>query len=98
MMLNLVGTVASRYLRPTISSLEADHSQSIKSRPEPLVTYKERKEEIIRSVKLSWVGLGKTLKEWRRLPMTFVFLSAWFLLSDSEPRTAIFPAAMNAEG
>ncbi|KAM0750426.1 MFS general substrate transporter [Meredithblackwellia eburnea MCA 4105] len=31
----------------------------------------------------SWRGLGRMLREWRKLPQTFVFLGAWFLLSDS---------------
>lgn len=31
-----------------------------------------------------WTGLGQMLGEWRRLPQTFVFLGAWFLLSDCE--------------
>lgn len=36
------------------------------------------------SVKAGWVGLGRMLKEWRKLPQTFVFLAAWFLLSDGQ--------------
>ncbi|GAA5835694.1 hypothetical protein JCM3766R1_005824, partial [Sporobolomyces carnicolor] len=38
---------------------------------------------VLSNVGRSWRGLGDTLREWRRLPNTFVFLSAWFLLSDS---------------
>lgn len=30
----------------------------------------------------SWRDLLTTLRQWRRLPATFVFLAAWFLLSD----------------
>ncbi|KAI5481840.1 autophagy-related protein 22 [Pseudohyphozyma bogoriensis] len=30
-----------------------------------------------------WKGLGLMLQDWRRLPATFIFLAAWFLLSDA---------------
>ncbi|ORY84077.1 autophagy-related protein 22-like protein [Leucosporidium creatinivorum] len=30
-----------------------------------------------------WRGLVRMLREWRRLPSTFTFLAAWFLLSDA---------------
>ncbi|GAA5975506.1 hypothetical protein JCM11641_004289 [Rhodosporidiobolus odoratus] len=33
-------------------------------------------------VKQGWQGLGKMLGEWKKLPQTFVFLAAWFVLSD----------------
>ncbi|BGP40356.1 Autophagy protein 22 [Rhodotorula kratochvilovae] len=34
-------------------------------------------------VRDGWIGLAEMLREWRRLPQTFVFLAAWFILSDS---------------
>lgn len=34
------------------------------------------------SLAQGWRGLGRMLGEWRRLPQAFVFLGAWFLLSD----------------
>ncbi|GAA6001515.1 hypothetical protein JCM10207_006703 [Rhodosporidiobolus poonsookiae] len=35
------------------------------------------------SIKQGWRGLGKMLGEWRSLPQTFIFLAAWFVLSDA---------------
>ncbi|GAA5857665.1 hypothetical protein JCM1840_000857 [Sporobolomyces johnsonii] len=35
------------------------------------------------SIRAGWIGLARMLREWRRLNATFVFLAAWFLLSDS---------------
>ncbi|GAA5916126.1 hypothetical protein JCM6882_003946, partial [Rhodosporidiobolus microsporus] len=35
------------------------------------------------SVKEGWRGLFRMLGEWRLLPQTFVFLGAWFILSDA---------------
>lgn len=34
------------------------------------------------SVREGWKGLGEMLRNWRRLPATFWFLGAWFILSD----------------
>ena len=36
------------------------------------------------SLREGWVGLGRMLREWRKLPNTFIFLGAWFLLSDGK--------------
>ncbi|GAA5996792.1 Atg22p [Rhodotorula paludigena] len=35
------------------------------------------------SVREGWKGLSEMLRGWRRLPATFWFLGAWFILSDS---------------
>ncbi|GAA5943790.1 Atg22p [Sporobolomyces koalae] len=39
--------------------------------------------QLRQQIRDSWRGLGIMLKNWRKLPNTFTFLSAWFLLSDS---------------
>ncbi|GAA5987349.1 hypothetical protein JCM5350_005635 [Sporobolomyces pararoseus] len=67
--------VASRFLGPNLYSKQST----------PSIRHHDHtsREGLIVSVKKSWRGLGKTLKEWKRLPNTFIFLSAWFLLSDS---------------
>ncbi|GAA5839284.1 hypothetical protein JCM5353_004126 [Sporobolomyces roseus] len=70
----LIGTiVAAGYLKP-IPSSPSPNSRSTSSLS---------KMDLSESIKSSWRGLGRQLREWRRLPNTFRFLSAWFLLSDS---------------
>lgn len=59
---------ASIWLRPPQDTL-----------PAPDLT----KQGYLESAREGWRGLGRMLLEWRRLPSTFVFLSAWFLLSDA---------------
>ncbi|GAA5983244.1 hypothetical protein JCM10908_000209 [Rhodotorula pacifica] len=50
---------------------------------EPTFASKENQQLSIRAaIAKGWKGLGQMLGEWRRLPQTFVFLGAWFLLSD----------------
>ncbi|BGP02282.1 Autophagy-type protein 22 [Rhodotorula toruloides ATCC 204091] len=66
----MVGTVpASIWLRPSTSIVKFTNSTA--------------KATSLRShIVQGWRGLGKMLREWRRLPSTFVFLGAWFILSD----------------
>ncbi|GAA6024908.1 hypothetical protein JCM11491_005519 [Sporobolomyces phaffii] len=80
--------VAARCLNP--SSIGAPASNRARFyRPMAVATavvrgrVRDRLAFVFGAVRSSWTGLGHTLREWRRLPMTFVFLSAWFLLSDS---------------
>lgn len=42
----------------------------------------ETEETTAESVRRAWRSLGRLIREWHRLPQTFVFLGAWFLLSD----------------
>ncbi|BGP55708.1 Autophagy protein 22 [Rhodotorula sphaerocarpa] len=65
----LVGTCfAGLWLRPT-------EEPSVASRATRSMSYRA-------SIARGWRGLGLMLGEWRRLPQTFIFLAAWFLLSD----------------
>ncbi|KAM0791541.1 hypothetical protein ACM66B_005989 [Microbotryomycetes sp. NB124-2] len=65
------GTIpAMLYLKPS-SDLIEDLDESVWQR------------SFADSVKNGWSGLFSMLREWRRLPMTFVYLSGWFLLSDA---------------
>lgn len=38
----------------------------------------------LEAVKQSWRGLGQMIREYKRLPVTFLYLACWFLLSDGE--------------
>ncbi|KAK4047976.1 Autophagy protein 22 [Microbotryomycetes sp. JL221] len=38
---------------------------------------------LLQSLRNGWAGLLSMLRDWRQLPTTFVYLSAWFLLSDA---------------
>ncbi|GAA5854361.1 hypothetical protein JCM8547_001794 [Rhodosporidiobolus lusitaniae] len=63
------------------------HPPSLYS-PSPLAPAREQQEgedqpTFVETVKEGWRGLGRMLGEWRALPQTFVFLAAWFVLSDS---------------
>ncbi|GAA5952390.1 hypothetical protein JCM3765_001958 [Sporobolomyces pararoseus] len=75
----VVSLIASRFLGPNLDSTQ----QSDFSIRQDHRLMMMRGEEVVDSVKKSWKGLEKTLREWRKLPNTFIFLSAWFLLSDS---------------
>ncbi|BGP16503.1 hypothetical protein JCM10213_001160 [Rhodosporidiobolus nylandii] len=67
----LIGTLpAAIWLRPS-PSLYADSAGA----PDRPVSFGAQ-------IKRGWRGLGTMLGEYRRLPQTFVFLAAWFVLSD----------------
>lgn len=70
-----VRTAAAFLLRPPPSSSSTLDSS-------PTRREKQEKRSCIRHVQQGWRGLGTMLGEWRRLPQTFVFLAAWFVLSD----------------
>ncbi|BGP32376.1 Autophagy protein 22 [Rhodotorula toruloides] len=66
----IVGTVpASIWLQPSSSIIK-------------LTTSTVKTTSLRSHIAQGWRGLGKMLREWRRLPATFVFLGAWFILSD----------------
>lgn len=48
----------------------------------PKGTWREQK-SVMSHVAEGWRALGDMLKEWRRLPITFVFLAAWVFLSEA---------------
>ncbi|GAA6054243.1 hypothetical protein JCM3770_005140 [Rhodotorula araucariae] len=69
----LAGTVpAAAWLRPRL-----------RPRVRSSLRYGAKGRTLAAGIGEGWTGLAEMLREWRRLPQTFVFLAAWFILSDS---------------
>ncbi|GAA5901076.1 Atg22p [Sporobolomyces salmoneus] len=75
--------IASRFLEPPPPPLNPTRRPTRRRSGSGGREYETTTKMVLESVKKSWRELGKTLREWRKLPNTFVYLSAWFLLSDS---------------
>ncbi|GAA5828766.1 hypothetical protein JCM11251_005864 [Rhodosporidiobolus azoricus] len=76
-----IGTVpAAFWLRPcpVLTSKPSASTGRLNMKKESLPSA-----SFVESVKEGWRGLFRQMGEWRLLPQTFVFLGAWFILSDA---------------